>query len=40
MSRAITSFKLRAIPFLKTLDANFFARLIIFGGLIYYISKF
>lgn len=39
MKRKVTQFKLRVIPFLKTLDLSFFMRLAFFGSLLYGVSR-
>ena len=33
--RKITLFKLQMLPFIRTLDFSFFARLVLFGGVLY-----
>ena len=39
LSRKVTQVKLKVIPFLKTLDLNFFVRLIFFSGIVYICGK-
>ena len=36
LKRKQTRFMLRVIPFLKTLNADFFIRVVLFGGMLYY----
>ena len=32
----VTQFKMKMVPFLRTLDADFFIRLVLFSGFVYY----